>query len=567
MHASRIHHENVLVVTAQHSSKFKIETLESLILLSSSCHGFVELSISDCSSDCHDLPQCGDSSYSFQTSCGSGSSPNVFDDDCYSACVGSDCGTSDSGTGNSGTGNSGTGNSGTNDCDDSNEVDNFDSILEWNEIMLDANAADHAFDTPDQAGPIMTARAFAIVSAAMYDAYNSIEHIGESYLVNAQYTNGANVDAAVAQAAYETLVELFPSQKATFDAELAESLARIEDGASEDLGRRIGIEVAEAIIAIRENDGYDQFKTDTYIPNGLPGFHDVDPLNPNQGFYAPNAVDIAPFAVLSADQFQSDPIDDGTAEGRQALMNSEKYLTAFNEVKAIGGDGITTPTTRTAEQTEIGMFWGYDGRPNIGAPPRMYNEIARVVAEQQGNSEAENARMFALVNISMADAGITSWNTKYDDALWRPIIGIREADLDQNPDTIADVHWTPMGAQASNPRPGETNFTPNFPTYTSGHATIGAAAFQTLARFYGTDDIAFAFISDEFNGETRGSDGLVRPIVERSYNSFTEAKIENAQSRIYLGIHWAFDATDGIVMGDSVADYVFDNTLKSATIT
>ena len=452
------------------------------------------------------------------------------------------------------------------DCNDEPPVaDDFDSILEWNEIMLNANAADHALATPEQGGPILTARAFAIVSAAMYDAYNSVEHIGEQYLVTAQLTNGANADAAVAQAAYEALVELYPSQKATFDAELVESLSRITDGASEDLGRRVGIEVAHAIIAAREVDGYDDFSVDTYTPNGQPGFHNVDPLHPNQGFYAPNAQDIDPFAVESADQFQSKRIDDGTPEGRLEFMNSEKYLKAYEELKDFGGDGVITPTKRTAEQTEIGIFWGYDGRPELGTPPRLYNQIAREIADQKGNTEADNARMFALMNISMADAGITSWNTKYDDALWRPILGIRGGDLDANPETIGDANWTPLGAPASNPRPGETNFTPNFPAYTSGHATFGAAAFQTIARFYGTDDISFSFVSDEFNGVTRGVDGEVRPVVERSFSNLTEAKLENAQSRIYLGIHWAFDASDGIVMGDSVADYVFDNTLKPNT--
>lgn len=568
MHNLKLASVDVLVATPQQSSKLKVETLEAMILLSGSCHSFVEISTNDCSPDLDHLQHCNNSNYAYQFNCGSNSSSPL--DDCTSQ---SHCSSNNHSTTTCDPPPSTCNDDSKNpqdQCDDSDPPvtnDDFDSILEWNEIMLNANAADHALAKPDQAGPILTARAFAMVSAAMYDAYNSVEHIGDKYLTSVEYTSGANTDAAVTQAAYQTLVELFPQQKATFDAELAESLARIADGASEDLGRHVGIRVAEAIIVARENDGYDQFSTNTYVASGLPGFHNVDPLNPNQGFYAPNAVNIAPFAVQSADQFQSDPIDDGTAEGRQEFMNSEKYLKAYKEVKELGGDGITTPTSRTAEQTEIGIFWGYDGRPNIGTPPRLYNEVARVIAEDQGNSEAENAKMFALINISMADAGITSWNTKYDDALWRPILGIRGGDLDLNADTVGDATWTPLGAPASNPRPGETNFTPNFPAYTSGHATFGAAAFQTIARFYGTDDIAFSFVSDEFNGKTLGSDGVVRPLVERSYNSLTEAKVENAQSRIYLGIHWAFDASDGIIMGDSVADYIFDNTLKSKTKT
>ncbi|MDX1927608.1 MAG: phosphatase PAP2 family protein [Pirellulaceae bacterium] len=531
-------------------AKLTVETLEAMILLSGSCGGLVAHAVGEHCSDANvETDQCDayDTTLHHTSNC-SGNTTH-FDPFCEPApthCkpVAYDCA-----------------------ADKPVEPpasDDFDSILEWNDVMLEANAADHARTRPEQGGPILTARAFAIVSAAMYDAYNSVEHIGSDYLVKAPFTNGANSDAAVAQAAYQALVELFPSQRDTFDSELKESLARIADGASEDLGRAVGKHVADQILATRELDNYEKLNSvGKYVPNGKPGFHDVDPLNPNQGFYGAGAMEINPFAIESVDQFQSAPLDDGTPEGRLAFMQSEKYRLAYEEVKALGGDGITTPTTRTAEQTEIGKYWGYDGRPDIGTPPRLYNQIVRHIAEQEDNTEAENARLFALVNISMADAGITSWNTKYDDAFWRPILGVRGGDNDGNPDTIGDAEWRPLGAPASNPRAGETNFTPNFPAYTSGHATFGAATFQTLARFYGTDNIHFTFVSDELNGKTIDADGSIRPLVERSFSSLTEAKVENAQSRIYLGIHWAFDATDGIKMGDAVADFVFDNVLKT----
>ena len=536
----------------QQIEKLKVETLESMILLSGSCGDLAAHAIGDNLSygdaDPHDYGTNHDAVSSY-SGCGSSGSANhdPFCEQVPTHCkqVSHDCGhSSDKPT-------------------DKPPVDDFDSILEWNDVMLKANAADHGLAKPEQGGPILTTRAFAIVSAAMYDAYNSVEHIGNTYLVDAPFTKDANSDAAVAQAAYQALLELFPSQKAMLDNELADSLNRIADGASEDLGRAVGKHVADHILATREADNYEKLNGDgKYVPNGKPGFHDVDPLNPDQGFYGAGAVEIDPFAVQSADQFQSAPLDDGTPEGRLAFMKSEEYRKAFDEVKSLGGDGVTTPTTRTAEQTEIGKFWAYDGRPDIGTPPRLYNQMVRHIAEQQGNSEADNARLFALVNISMADAGVTAWNTKYDDAFWRPILGIRGGDVDGNPDTVGDAEWRPLGAPASNPRPGDTNFTPNFPAYTSGHATFGAATFQTLARFYGTDDIQFSFVSDELNGKTIDADGSVRPLVERSFSSLTQAKVENAQSRIYLGIHWAFDATDGIKMGDSVADYVFDNILK-----
>jgi hypothetical protein len=437
-----------------------------------------------------------------------------------------------------------------------------DVILEWNAVMLQANAVDHSGSAPEEGGPTLTARAFAIVSAAMYDAYNSINQIGDPYLTVAPNASHASDDAAVAQAARNTLVALYPSQQATFDAALAQTLARVPNGPSEDRGRDVGSFVAARILQARANDHADSIQDPPYVPNGLKGFHNVDPTHPGQGFYAPDYQSVTPFALRSANQFEPPALDDGTPAGRAATLKSLPYTLAYYEVFALGGDGVTTPTLRTPEQTMIGMFWGYDGRPGLGTPPRLYNQIVRTVAAEEHNTEAENARLFALVNLAMADAGLVAWNRKYDDDFWRPILGIRGGGSDGNPFTIGDPNWTPLGAQVSNPRPGETNFTPNFPSYTSGHATFGAAMFQTLTRFYGTDDITFTFVSDEFNGITRGADGQVRPVVSRTFHSFSQAAEENGQSRIYLGIHWAFDKTQGIRSGDQVANYIFSNFLR-----
>jgi hypothetical protein len=438
-----------------------------------------------------------------------------------------------------------------------------DSILSWNSVLLRANANDHALAHPEQGGPVLAARAFAIVSVAMYDAYNSVKHIGTPFLVTAPISGKTNEDAAVAQAAHDTLVALYPSQKAMFDRSLNFSLLIIPNCAAETRGRDVGRFVAQEILAARADDGTDQVMEPGYVPNGLPGFHDVDPLHPGQGFYASGAMNVAPFALPDLQDFEARQLDDGTQAGRDAFMQSDEYMAAYDEVKALGGNGTTTPTERTAKETQIGIFWAYDGRPGLGTPNRLYNEIVRTIAIQRHNTEAQNARLFALVNVAMADAGLAAWSTKYNEAMWRPILGIREGDDDGNSLTDGDPNWTPLGAPASNPRPGETNFTPPFPAYTSGHATFGAAMFQTLTRFYGTDKIHFSFMSDEFNGRTRGSDGQVRPVVVRSFNCLTQAKLENAESRIYLGIHWAFDRDEGIKEGNTVADYVFDHVLQS----
>jgi hypothetical protein len=251
-------------------------------------------------------------------------------------------------------------------------------------------------------------------------------------------------------------------------------------------------------------------------------------------------------------------------------MNSPEYTAAYNEVKRIGGDGVITPTERTPDQTHAGIFWAYDGTPSLCAPPRLYNQLTVHIANQMGTDGTELARLLALVNVAMADAGIAIWESKYYYNVWRPITGIRESDPgtgptglgDGNDATIGDPTWTPLGAPASNL--AGPNLTPPFPSYPSGHAGFGGALFQTLRRFYGTDEIAFTFVSDEFNGVTRGNDGQVRPLIPRSFSSLSQAEEENGQSRIYLGIHWKFDKTESIVLGRQVGDYVFDNTFLPA---
>jgi hypothetical protein len=249
-------------------------------------------------------------------------------------------------------------------------------------------------------------------------------------------------------------------------------------------------------------------------------------------------------------------------------MDSLAYADAFEEVKRLGGDGIITPTERTPDQTMAGIFWAYDGTPSLCSPPRLFNQIAVQIAVQRKSSLVELARLLALVNVAMADAGVAGWESKYYYQLWRPITGIREADGgtgptgrgDSNPETVADATFTPLGAPASNLN--GPNFTPPFPSYPSGHACFGGAVFQTLRNFYGTDNIAFTFVSDELNGVTRDNEGNIRPLLPRHFSTLSQAEEENGQSRIYLGIHWSFDKTEGIKQGRNVANYVFRNTFQ-----
>jgi membrane-associated phospholipid phosphatase len=246
------------------------------------------------------------------------------------------------------------------------------------------------------------------------------------------------------------------------------------------------------------------------------------------------------------------------------------------EVKRLGGVGSPiTPTARNLDQTLIGIFWSYDGSPFVGAPPRLYNQIAVRVADEKGTDEVDLARLLALVNVAMADAAIAVWDSKYHYLLWRPVTGIREAECDDNPLTAPDPFFTPLGAQASN-APDTPDFTPPFPAYPSGHAGLGAATFHILRRFYGTDEIPFDFVSDELNGVTLdfappyppitpaapGDVARVRPEAPRHYSSLSEATQENSDSRIYLGVHWRFDQTAGEVQGRKVARHVFEHVFR-----
>jgi hypothetical protein len=246
-------------------------------------------------------------------------------------------------------------------------------------------------------------------------------------------------------------------------------------------------------------------------------------------------------------------------------LASPEYAATFHEAKAVGGDSIVTPTIRTADQTMAAIYWAYDGTPSLCAPPRLYNQITMQIANQMGSDVVELARLLALVNVAMADAGIAIWESKYYYDFWRPVSGIREADAgtgptgagDGNPGTVGNPTFMPFGAPASNL--DGPNFTPPFPAYPSGHAGFGGALFQMLRHFYGTDAIAFTFVSDELNGTTLDNTGHLRPLVPRSFSSLSQAEEENGQSRISLGIHWAFDKTAGIALGRRVADHVFEN--------
>lgn len=444
------------------------------------------------------------------------------------------------------------------------------SFRRWNSIAIDASGLDHTPVAPlenrvfgEQLGPCRAARAMAIVHIAMADSMNAVMGAFESY-TGVQAPDGpVSIPAAISQAAHDTLAALFPSQAASFHTALAADLAGIPNDEAKingvDLGRRAAIATLES----RTTDGSEHLEPRLgvdYFTSDLPGRWRQDPISQIPIALGARWFGVRPFVMLSGNQFRVPP---------PPAMTSAEYAIAYEEVKRLGGDGIVTPTARTPDQTHVGIFWAYDGTPSLCAPPRLYNQVAVQIADQRGTSDTELARLLVLVNVAMADAGIAVWDSKFFYDFWRPVLGVREADPgtgptglgDGNPATAGDSTFLPLCAPASNLQ--GPDFTPPFPAYPSGHAGFGGALFQILRRFYGTDNLPFTFVSDEYNGVTRSRDGTVRPYLPRSFSTLSQAEEENGQSRIYLGIHWSFDKTEGIAQGRDVADYVFSHTFAA----
>jgi len=399
----------------------------------------------------------------------------------------------------------------------------------------------------------------AIVHVAIFDAINAVTSQYQSFTGGRTGRQSVSFRAAVGQAAHDTLASLYPSQKPIFDAALAEELARVGSAQQKINGIALGRQVAAAVLASRVADGADVPEPRVgidYVTSNLPGRWRQDPISLIPLALGAHWGQCKPFVIPSGTQFRTPA---------PPSLTSAAYAAAYREVKKLGGDGVITPTQRTAEQTFVGTFWAYDGTPSLCAPPRLYNQITMKIGDQTHLSPIELARLLALANVAMADTAISCWESKYHFDFWRPVTGIRESDAgtgptglgDGNAATVGDPTFTPLGAPASNLN--GPNFTPPFPAYPSGHAAFGGALFQIIRRFYGTDNIAFTFVSDEFNGVTKDRNGNVRPYMPRHFANLSQAEEENGQSRIYLGIHWHFDKTQGIAQGHRVADYIFDH--------
>jgi hypothetical protein len=415
-----------------------------------------------------------------------------------------------------------------------------DVVDDWNTMLLQTLAG-----IGQAATPTGNSRSLAIVSVSMYEAANSITQSYSSYLPTYQsYSGNVSAEAAAAQAARDSIVSLYGSYNITLGGQTNQNVTTYADAllnthlntyaadsAIRSASTALGAQSAAAVLAHRANDGF--YAADTYVPQtvGTPGAWQPGTIVGAWGatttgsFLQAQAGYMTPWGMTSGSQFRAAP---------PPALGSAEYAAAFNEVKSLGS---LTSSTRTADQTNVAHHW-VDG-PGTESPPGHWNYIAQSVSA--GIDFDDKTRLFALLNISNADAAIATWETKRYYDLWRPMQGIAQADIDGNAATLQDTSW------------GALLPTPSFPAYTSGHSAFSQSSADILELYFGTDNVAFTSTSHNGNLAVNQRD--------RSFTSFEAAADEAGMSRIYGGIHWQFDNEAGQQLGSAVAQNTFNTLL------
>ena len=388
-----------------------------------------------------------------------------------------------------------------------------DVVTDWNTLLLNAVRT-------NKTSPPVASRQMAILHTSIYDAVNGIKLRYEPYRVRGHVLPAASPEAAAAAAAHKVMLALYPQNAATYDAAFQATLKHLRNPVAMRLGVGWGEKVAGDIMMWRSTDG-------AAIPIGYTPGTRVGDWVPTPPAFLPALLPqwgaVVPFGIPSVTTFQPPA---------PPALNSAEYAADLNETKRLGS---ANSTDRSADQTVIAKFWANGA--GTETPPGHWNRIARNLSERAGLSLQQNARLFALLNIAEADAGILCWDCKYVFSYWRPITAIRNADLDGNDATEKDATWTSLLV------------TPNFPEYTSGHSTFSGAAGHVLASFFGTDDITF----------TIDSDGT--PGVFRTFHKLSAAADESGMSRIYGGIHFQHANQWGLASGRAAADYITSHLL------
>jgi len=385
-------------------------------------------------------------------------------------------------------------------------------VIEWNRTLLVILRTAGA-----QPPTIHSTRSFAILHASIFDAVNDIDGTYSPYLIRVSNVSRlASQPAAADQAAHDILVALYPAFQTTLDAELQQDLAQIPEGQDKADGVTVGQAVAAQILALRNADGAN-VTLPPFIPGSQPGDYQFTPPN-----FAPADFtqwpQITPFALARADEFRPEP---------PPQLTSDEYTRVFNEIKSLG---FITSKTRTRVQTLIGTFWN-------GNIQDFWNEIAQTAALGHHLGLAHSARLFALLNISLADSTIALFDAKYDYQFWRPVTAIELAGDDGNPNTKPNPNWLPL----------PTKTAPD-PSYPGAHSTISFAGAEVL-KFYFGDRFAFNVTSESLQG------------VKRHFTSFSAAAQEAGLSRIYAGQHFRTDHIAGRGLGEKVAESIVDTIL------
>jgi hypothetical protein len=383
-----------------------------------------------------------------------------------------------------------------------------DVIPDWNLVTA------KTLQTAKAGGGLAQSRVYAIVHGAMFDAVNAIDRRYQPYVGDLKVVPGASQEAAAAVAAHTVLVELYPPQKETLDAELAASLAKVQDGQAKADGVALGKAAAEKVLALRRKDGMNE--KPSYTPKAGPGAFQLPanakPVGPHWG-------SVTPFLLKSIQDFRF--------PGPPALT-STRYAQDFNEVKAIGAKHSKE---RTAEQTAIAILW----EP---ASTISYNAMLRALPELKQKSIVEQAWVFTLLNMAASDALIVGWRDKYLILFWRPETAIRNADSDGNDATTADTAWEGL----------RTPF-PAHPEYPSGHALFTGVAEVVLRHFFGTDRMTLTVANPDAK-------------ITRTFASFSEIAKSVEDARVWAGIHFRSADIDGTAMGRQIAEYALKNSLR-----
>jgi hypothetical protein len=410
-----------------------------------------------------------------------------------------------------------------------------DAVSVWN-----ANAGDAALAAciAPTGNPLHESHMYAMMHIAIHDALNAIDRRYRPYAFFGHASRRASTDAAVATAAHDVLVPVLGQIPAPFppaciaaaiagvEADYAAALDAIPDRPAKRKGINVGARAAAAILALRADDGSDTPLLDFEYPQGdEPGEYRFTPGTPFA--FAPGWQDVTPFVLEDSSQFRADePYD----------VTESAYTADFDEVKRLGGNGTTTPSERTAEQTEIALFW-------VESSPLQWNRIARIVAADEGLDLWEQARLFGLLNMALADGYVGSFETKYLFNFWRPVTAIQLGETDGNPDTEGDPTWMPLVQ------------TPPIPDHDSAHSVEGGAAAQVFQRVFGTDLISFETCSLTLPAGSTCTDASS---VTRSFTSFSQAADENALSRILVGFHFRKGVEDGVEHGRLIGDHAVD---------